>query len=112
MGDVLFGNALAGKFICMLSFICPFLFLSSILSSILHGLGMPVYPFLLNLLGSFVRIYFVYVLIPIYGLDAYLMGMLASQILTAGLLSCGNEGWFYSAKVDISYYTKTDFTIL
>lgn len=85
IGDVLFGNALAGKFICMLSFICPFLFLSSILSSILHGLGMPVYPFLLNLLGSFVRIYFVYVLIPIYGLDAYLMGMLASQILTAGL---------------------------
>ena len=85
IGDVLFGNALAGKFICMLSFICPFLFLSSILSSILHGLGMPVYPFLLNLLGSFIRICFVYVLIPIYGLDAYLMGMLASQILTAGL---------------------------
>lgn len=83
IGDVLFCNSLAGKFIAMLSFICPFLFLSSILSSILHGLGMPGYPFLLNLLGSLVRIIFVYVLIPVYGLKAYLMGMLLSQILTA-----------------------------
>lgn len=85
IGDVLFGNALAGKFIRMLSFICPFWFLSSILSSILHGLGMTGYPFLLNLLGSVVRICFVFFLIPVYGLKAYLIGMLVSQMLTGGL---------------------------
>ena len=83
MGDFLFGNALAGKFICLLSYICPFLFLSSILSSIMHGLGMPAYPFFLNLLGIGIRIYFVYFQIPRNGLRAYLMGMLLSQILTA-----------------------------
>lgn len=83
IGDFLFGNALAGKFICMLSFICPFLFLSSILSSIMHGLGMPGYPFLLNLLGSMIRIFFVYVLVPIRGLPAYLTGMLLSQMFTS-----------------------------
>jgi len=83
IGDFLFGNALAGKFICLLSYICPFLFLSSILSSIMHGLGMPAYPFLLNLLGIGIRIYFVYFQIPQYGLKAYLMGMLLSQILTS-----------------------------
>ena len=83
IGDFLFGNALAGKFICMLSFICPFLFLSSILSSIMHGLGMPGYPFLLNLLGCLIRTFFVYFLIPAHGIKAYLMGMLLSQILTA-----------------------------
>lgn len=85
IGDFLFGNALAGKFICMLSFICPFLFLSSILSSIMHGLGMPSYPFLLNLLGCLIRIGFVYVLIPQYGIKAYLMGMLLSQVFTSVL---------------------------
>ena len=85
IGDFLFGNALAGKFICLLSYICPFLFLSSILSSIMHGLGMPAYPFLLNLLGIGIRIYFVYFLIPQHGLKAYLMGMLLSQIITAVL---------------------------
>lgn len=85
IGDFLFGNALAGKFICMLSFICPFLFLSSILSSIMHGLGMPGYPFLLNLFGCLIRIGFVYVLIPQYGIKAYLMGMLLSQVFTSVL---------------------------
>ncbi len=85
IGDFLFGNALAGKFICMLSFICPFLFLSSILSSIMHGLGMPGYPFLLNLFGSLIRIGFVYILIPQYGIKAYLMGMLLSQVFTSVL---------------------------
>lgn len=85
IGDFLFGNALAGKFICMLSFICPFLFLSSILSSIMHGLGMPGYPFLLNLFGCLMRIGFVYVLIPQYGIKAYLMGMLLSQVFTSVL---------------------------
>ena len=85
IGCFLFGNALAGTFIRMLSFICPFLFLSSLLSSIMHGLGMPGYPFLLNLLGIAVRIFFVYVLIPQHGLKAYLTGMLLSQILTSAL---------------------------
>lgn len=83
VGDFLFGNALAGKFIRMLSFICPFLFLSSVLSSILHGLGMPGYPFVLNLAGSLMRIFFVFFGIPAYGLKAYLIGMLASQIVTS-----------------------------
>lgn len=83
IGDFLFGNALAGRFIRMLSFICPFLFLSSVLSSILHGLGMPGYPFVLNLAGCLMRIFFVYVLIPVYGLRAYLVGMLASQVVVS-----------------------------
>ena len=83
IGDFLFCNALAGKFIRMLSYICPFLFLSSVLSSILHGLGMPGYPFVLNLVGSLMRIFFVFFLVPVYGLRAYLIGMLASQIVTS-----------------------------
>lgn len=85
IGGFLFGNALAGKFICLLSYICPFLFLSSILSSIMHGLGMPACPFLLNLLGIGIRICFVYLLIPRHGLRAYLIGMLLSQMVTSVL---------------------------
>lgn len=83
IGGFLFGNALAGKFIGMLSFICPFLFLSSILSSIMHGLGMPGYPFMLNLIGCLVRIFFVYCFIPTHGIKAYLIGMLLSQLVTS-----------------------------
>ena len=88
VGIYLFGNSLAGKFIVLLSFICPFMFLTSILSSVLHGLGMPGYTFVFNLMGSLVRIFFVYVLIPVFGIKAYLMGMLCSQMVTS-LLSVG-----------------------
>lgn len=85
LGTFLFGNALAGHFIRLLSFICPFLFLSALLSSILHGLGMPGYPFVLNLCGSMIRILFVHQLIPLWGLKAYLVGMLFSQIIVSVL---------------------------
>lgn len=83
IGEVIFCNSLAGKFITMLSFICPFMFLNSILSSTMHGLGMTMHPFLLNLLGSSIRIGFVFFLIPMYGLKAYLIGMLLSQMVVA-----------------------------
>jgi len=51
----------------------------------MHGLGMTMRPFLLNLLGSSIRIGFVFFLIPMYGLKAYLIGMLLSQMVVAGL---------------------------
>lgn len=85
MGNFLFGNALAGTFIVTLGWICPFLYLSSTLSSILHGLGYPGITFSLNLLACGIRILFVLFAIPIYGIKSYLWGILASQIVTAVL---------------------------
>ena len=82
-GNFLFGNALAGTFIVTLGWICPFLYLSSTLTSILHGLGYPGLTFLLNLLGCGIRIVSVLFAIPIYGIKGYLWGMLISQIVMA-----------------------------
>lgn len=45
LGNFLFNNALAGTFIATLGWLCPFLYLSSTLSSILHGLGHPWHTF-------------------------------------------------------------------
>ena len=39
LGFLLFHNTLAGIYLQNLSFLCPMLYLSAILSSILHGLG-------------------------------------------------------------------------
>lgn len=83
LGNILFGNALAGTFIVTLGWICPFLYLSSTLSSILHGLGYPGITFLLNLLACGIRILFVLFAIPIYGIKSYLCGILLSQAFTA-----------------------------
>lgn len=90
LGNALFENALAGTFITTLSWICPFLYLSSTLSSILHGLGFPSLTFALNLLSCGIRILFVLFAVPIWGIKSYLWGILASQavlaILAIGLL--------------------------
>lgn len=83
LGNTLFGNALAGTFIVTLGWICPFLYLGSTLTSILHGLGYPGITFLLNLLSCGIRILFVMFAVPVYGIKSYLAAMLVSQIVIA-----------------------------
>lgn len=85
IGNVIFQNALAGTFIKTLSWICPFLYLSSTLNSILHGLGYTKATFLIGLVGCGIRIFFIYFGIPYLGTSAYLYGLIASQILMAVL---------------------------
>ncbi|MBQ8279651.1 MAG: polysaccharide biosynthesis protein [Roseburia sp.] len=85
IGNVIFQNALAGTFIKTLSWICPFLYMSGTLNSILHGLGYPTATFLIGLAGCGIRILFVYFGIPYLGISAYLYGLIVSQILMSGL---------------------------
>lgn len=85
LGNALFGNALAGTFIVTLGWICPFLYLSATLSSILHGLGFPGLTFCLNLTACGIRILFVLFAVPVFGIKSYLWGILTSQIITAVL---------------------------
>lgn len=83
IGTHLFHNTLAGVYIETLSWICPFIFLSGTLGSILHGLGKATTTLFINLSGALIRIGFIFFGIPVIGLKAYLWGMLASQIWTA-----------------------------
>ena len=85
LGNFLFGNALAGTFITTLGWICPFLYLSSTLSSILHGLGFPGLTFVLNLISCGIRILFVLFAVPVFGIKSYLWGILLSQAVLAFL---------------------------
>lgn len=95
IGNFLFANALAGNFIVTLGWLCPFLYLSSTLNSILHGLGLPGTTFILNLIACTIRILFVLFAIPSYGIKSYLIGILCSQITVALLaiaILCQKEG--------------------
>lgn len=83
LGNALFGNALAGTFITTLGWICPFLYLGSTLTSILHGLGYPGTTFVLNLIACGIRILFVLFAVPVYGIRSYLVGLLLSQAVLA-----------------------------
>lgn len=84
-GNALFHSALAGHFITTLSFICPFIYLDTTLSSILQGLGMAGHIFAVNIICLLLRLGFVFYCVPHFGISGYLWGMLASQILLSVL---------------------------
>ena len=85
LGLVLFKNEFAATFIKTLAFICPCLYLSGTLSGILNGLGAANQSFILNTLGLGVRIAFVFFIIPEYGIQGYLWGLIISELLVTGL---------------------------
>lgn len=84
-GRILFNSELAGSFILTLSFICPFMYIASTLSSILNGLGKTSLTFCYSIVSLLFRLLFVFFTIPVYGIKGYLWGMLASQMLQTGL---------------------------
>ncbi len=86
VGILLFNSELAGKFICSLSFLCPFLYLCTTLTSILHGLGKAGSVFVINVSSLLIRLAFVFFLLPKYGINIYIAGMLISQIYSTGCL--------------------------
>lgn len=87
-GTNLFNSPLAGYFITALGFICPFLYLDTTLSSILQGLGLAGHIFTMNVVCLVIRLGFVFLAVPRFGITGYLWGLLASQ-LTLGLLYLG-----------------------
>jgi stage V sporulation protein B len=83
IGEVLFDSTLAGSLIKRLSWICPMMYVYSLLCSILHGLGRAQSVLRINLLASLIRISMIVFLVPRYGLSALLWGMLLSQLFSA-----------------------------
>lgn len=84
-GTFVFDSPLAGFFISTLGFICPFLYLDTTLSSILQGLGKAGHIFVMNVICLLVRLSFVFLTVPRFGITGYLWGLLVSQ-LTLGIL--------------------------
>ena len=85
MGIIIFNNKLAGLYITILAWLCPFLYLSTTLGSILNGLSETTAPFIHSVISILIRLAFVFFAIPKYGIVAYLIGTLVSQIVMTGL---------------------------
>ena len=67
----------------ILAWLCPFLYLVTTMGSILNGLGKTSVTFVQNAIALLMRLGFVLFGIPKYGILAYLVGMLASELLLA-----------------------------
>ena len=83
LGVSVFKDENAGSFIMTLAWLCPFLYLVTTMGSILNGLGKTSTTFIQNVTALFVRLAFVLFGIPKFGIMAYLIGMLASELLLA-----------------------------
>lgn len=81
LGIQVFKNEDAGTFISILAWLCPFLYLATTMGSILNGLGKTPVTFFHNLVSLLLRLGFVVVGIPRFGILAYLWGMLAGELL-------------------------------
>lgn len=81
LGTTVFQNSDAGTFISILAWLCPFLYLATTMGSILNGLGKTSVTFSHNVLSLLVRLLFVFLGIPTFGILACLWGMLAAEIL-------------------------------
>lgn len=81
IGVLIFQSENSGKLLTALSFLCPFLYVSTTLTSVINGLGKTGVTFLHTILGLCLRIVFLVVITPAQGIYGYLLGMTLSQIL-------------------------------
>ena len=89
LGTVVFHEPLAGSFLCTLAWICPFLYLTGNINSILHGLGKTGITFINQLAAVLVRILTLLLFVPRFGIEGVLWSILISQLLLcmSGLLA-------------------------
>ena len=85
-GKFVFDNTLAGFYIRILSILCPFMYTSSLLSSIVNGLGYASLTLACNLTGCAVRILAIWFLVPVYGMYAYIIAMIVGAVVVTGEL--------------------------
>lgn len=83
LGVSVFHDNNVGRFIQILAWLCPFLYLATTMGSILNGLGRTRTTFIQNTAALLLRIGFVLFGIPRFGIWAYLCGMLASELFLA-----------------------------
>jgi len=81
LGEILFHNRLSGIFLQNLSLLCPMLYLSATLSSILNGLGKMKLTFRSTSIGLLLRIVLLLLFIPYYGISGYFYSLLISQLV-------------------------------
>ncbi|MBQ8262274.1 MAG: oligosaccharide flippase family protein [Lachnospiraceae bacterium] len=96
----LFQNEIAGQYTSSLSFLCPFLYLSACLGSIINGLGKTKITFLIQTFILLFKLLFVLFFIPRFGMNGYFTGLLSAQLLLCLLyLLALRKYLYYSSSV-------------
>ena len=76
-----FESAKAGTLLQLMGFLCPFIYLSTTLSSVMNGIGYATQNLIYNILGISVRILCIIFFVPHFGIHAYICGMFCGYLL-------------------------------
>lgn len=89
--SLFFHNELAGRYLTVMSFLCPFLYLNMTYSSILNGLGKPHMTFVITVVCTLIKILSLMFFVPKYGMIAYIATSLVAEALLCVMLRhyCG-----------------------
>ena len=88
LGTVLYGNAEAGRFIARLAPLIPVMYLDTATDALLKGLGEQVYSMNVNILDASVSVIAVLILVPLMGINGYIVTIYITEILNAALSIC------------------------
>lgn len=85
LGNAIFHNKACGSYLMILAWLCPFLYLTTTLSSIINGLGKAHITFANSIIGSLSKILLLVLLIPSRGISGYLIALLISHLIITAL---------------------------
>ncbi len=81
LGLSIFNNSEAGTYITILSWICPLIYLTTTLGSIINGLGKAHITFFNSIAGIITKILLIVILMPKLGIRGYLISLLVGQFI-------------------------------
>jgi stage V sporulation protein B len=81
LGSTIFHNEQAGAYLIILAWLCPFIYLTTTLSSIINGLGKAHVTFINSVVGTLSKILLIILLIPTRGITGYLIALLIGQLI-------------------------------
>lgn len=83
LGDYLYGDDAVGLYLQILGPLTPVMYLDSVASGMLKGLGEQVQSLWYSIADSAVRVALILLLLPLYGITGFLFVMLVSNLLTS-----------------------------
>lgn len=77
--DLLYPNTETGKYIRILAPLIPIMYLDTATDAMLKGLGEQLYSMKINILDALISVILVWILVPIYGINGYLITVYISE---------------------------------
>lgn len=82
IGSILFNEPMVKPFVQALGWLCPFMYLTSVLSAIIKGLGYTAFYSSHSIISVLIKILILIFFVPVYGINAYTTGILIAVLYT------------------------------